>query len=332
MKSIVLGSVLGATLLLLNGCGSDDAATETIADLAVGDKNLSTLVKALVTADLVSTFNDTNSSFTVFAPTDEAFDTVPNLTCLLDAVNGPILEDLLKYHAVAGESLAKDLSNGAKLKTLDDDKILNVTIDGGNVTVNNAGVTQADILASNGVIHVIDNVLIPDGFAQRYCSYEGKDAVSIADLAKTYPSFSKLVSAVDAAGLADTFNGTGRDIFTFFAPTNEAFEATASDQSLPCLQDPKSIALTDLSALLKHHVLGTYALSSDLSDGEVFTALDGTKLTVATKDGITVGGAVVTDPDNYATNGVVHQIDQVLVPDDWKCPPTTTSGAPLVLV
>jgi len=339
MKSVVLGSVLGATLLLLNGCGSDDdGATETIAELATNDPNLSTLVTALEIADLVSVFSNATAKLTVFAPNNSAFDDVKNLSCLLGSVNRDALISLLKYHVVNGKTLAKELSDNEKLESLDDKKILNVTIDGDKVKVNDASVLQPNIEATNGVVHVINQVLIPKDFAPSFCSEKGEKPLSLLDLAKNFPSFSTLVKALDVAELSDMFNGTGKGIYTVFAPTDDAFAAAVKSNTVDygCLVDG-SIPKALLIDLLENHVVGSYALSTNLKDGQELSTLDDKKTLKVEFSGdgdatkITVNKVLVTDPNNLALNGVVHQIDGVLFPEEWKCPTTTSVGS-LVLV
>jgi uncharacterized surface protein with fasciclin (FAS1) repeats len=140
---------------------SSDAASQNIVELAASNEDLSTLVDAVTAADLVETLEG-DGPFTVFAPTNEAFDALPpdELQRLLKPANQDELANILTYHVVDGDVMAADLSDGQMVETLQGEK-LKVTINGDKVKINDATVVQADVEASNGVVHVIDAVLIP---------------------------------------------------------------------------------------------------------------------------------------------------------------------------
>merc|ERR1719469_764185 len=191
---------------------------------------------------------------------------------------------------------------------------LTVKVDGNNITVNGANVKQADVLATNGVVHVIDAVLVPDGFV---APFNCGATQTIAELAVATPTLSTLVAALSATYLVDVFNGTA--VFTVFAPTNEAFKKLGADL-LTCLLDPTGLAkLTDV---LKNHVVAGETLAADLSSDEKLTTLDNNMTLTVKVDGnnVSVNGANVKQADVLATNGVVHVIDAVLVPDGFVAP------------
>ena len=137
-----------------------NATGKTIVDIAAGNKSFTTLVKALKAADLVETLSGVGP-YTVFAPTNAAFDKLPKATLakLLKPENKAQLQRVLTYHVVAGNVTSKTLKAG-KVPTVAGSDIT-VKISGKNVTINNAKVTKADLKASNGVVHVIDTVLLP---------------------------------------------------------------------------------------------------------------------------------------------------------------------------
>jgi len=132
-----------------------------IVDVAADTPDLSTLVEAVTAADLAETLQG-EGPFTVFAPTNEAFDALPEgeLDRLLEPANKEELANILKYHVVEGQVLSTDLTDGQKADTLEGG-MLTITINDGTVKVNDATVAQADVPASNGVVHVIDQVLLP---------------------------------------------------------------------------------------------------------------------------------------------------------------------------
>ena len=137
------------------------AQNENIVGLAVGNENLSTLVAAVKAAGLVETLSG-KGPYTVFAPTNEAFAALPAGTVenLLKPENKDQLIAILTYHVVSGEAYAKDLSNGQKVKTVEGNDV-KVKINSKGVMVNDAKVVAADVQASNGVVHVIDQVILP---------------------------------------------------------------------------------------------------------------------------------------------------------------------------
>lgn len=169
-RSALVAAALAA-LLTLSACSSDsdtasDTMTEetavgTIVDVAVGAGNFTTLVAAVTAADLVETLSGTGP-FTVFAPTDEAFAALPAgvLDALLLPENKALLAQILTYHVVSGMVMAADVTDG-EVATVEGQKIKLSTADG--VTVNGAKVVAADVMASNGVIHAIDAVILPPG-------------------------------------------------------------------------------------------------------------------------------------------------------------------------
>lgn len=303
----------------LQGCGGggDDTGTttttttiglgNTISGIASRNTHLSDLVNALSKADLVGTLAGTGP-FTVFAPTNEAFGKVPNatLTYLLANTNTTPLTQVLEYHVASGDLLSTQLSNGEKIKTLEGLSVT-VSVEGSTVKINDATVTQANIKASNGVVHVIDSVLIPSNLY----------LPTIPVLATGNSDLGTLVQALTAADLVTTLEAAGP--FTVFAPTNKAFSALPAGV-LSALIKPEN--KDKLVEVLKYHVASGEVLSSDLENGEHITTLEGQSVTVTIDGtGVKVNGASVTQANVLATNGVVHIIDAVLLPPGFV-PPT----------
>ena len=203
---------------LVASCASETAApTKNIVQLAQSVPDLSTLVTAVVAGNLNGPLSGTGP-FTVFAPTNEAFAKVPaaTLTHLLDPKNIKELAAVLEYHVIVGAAVfAKDLKPFQMVKTLEGDELK--IVKAGRVLINNATVVAADNAATNGVVHIIDGVLIPPA------APAPAPSKSIVDLAIADPDLSTLVAALKAADLVDTLSGPGP--FNVFTPTNEAFAA-----------------------------------------------------------------------------------------------------------
>lgn len=315
MKTISkrLTSLLAIALIAvfaLSSCDDDDDSipvpTSDIVAVASSNSDLSTLVTAITTAELTATLQG-DGPFTVFAPTNTAFDKLEDdvLQTLLD--NPDVLAEVLQYHVVSGKVMSSDLSDG-NVQTLLSDKSIAVSIMDGMLMLNSsAKVTAADVEASNGVVHLIDEVLLPEGFELP------KD--DIVTIASETSSLSTLVSALSMyPGLVDALSNDGT--YTVFAPTNDAFEALLSAIGQSSLDDvPEDV----IERLLKYHVISTAALmSTDLSDGQTASTLlsNDDKVTVGISgNDVSINGAEVTTANIEASNGRVHIIDAVLVPE-----------------
>ena len=278
------------------GATDREAATSavkstTIVDIAVSNPDFSTLVAAAKAAGLVETLADTSAEFTVFAPTDEAFAAFlseNNLTAEALLGDKEKLTAVLLYHVVPGKVAAADVAGLNKAATAGGKNVFVHVTDGGKVFINNAQVIQADVMADNGIVHVIDRVLTP----------AGGDIVAIA---AGNEDFSTLVSLVSSAGLVETLQGEGP--FTVFAPTNAAFSAIANV--------PSGDALT---SVLTYHALGGARFSRTLADGESLATVNGAGAKISFADGATIAGAKIVVTDIVADNGVIHVIDAVITP------------------
>ncbi len=283
----------------------DLKTTDNIVALAQGTSNLSTLVTAITTADLAGTLQGTGP-FTVFAPTNDAFNKLDDgvLDILLN--NPSVLADVLKYHVVSGKVMSTDLTAG-QVQTLLTGKTIAVTL-GNTVKLNEtASVVGADIEASNGIVHLIDEVLLPEGFEL--------PKSSIVSIASQTPSLSVLAEALTMfPDLVDALSMDGS--YTVFAPTNDAFAALLGVIGQSDLEDiPENV----IERLLKYHVIsGSALMSTDLTDGQMAATLLSANDKVMVKiDGSTVkiNDATVTTANIEASNGVIHIIDAVLVPE-----------------
>ena len=281
-------------------------ALKDIVDTAVAAGSFKTLAAALGAAGLVDTLKGTGP-FTVFAPTDAAFAKIPKAD--LDALlaDKKKLTEVLTYHVVVGKVPAATVVtlNGSSVKTVNGATVL-VKVSGGKVTLNDTvNVTATDIQASNGIIHVIDSVLLPPKPTAPIV------AGTIIDVANRNGSFKTLLAAVEAAGLTSTLQGAGP--FTVFAPTDAAFNLLPPGTLQTLLQPSSKDTLTKILTL---HVLAGQATAADLlKDHASITTLNGQKLPVSVRNGrVFIGNALVQIADVKASNGIIHVIDTVLLP------------------
>ncbi|MFN2159753.1 MAG: fasciclin domain-containing protein [Anaerolineales bacterium] len=278
----------------------------TIVDIAVADGNFSTLVTALQAAGLVETLQG-DGPFTVFAPTDEAFAALPEGTVESLLEDPEALKNILLYHVVGAEVLAADAIglNGQDVETMSG-KMFKVTVDGENVMINDAKVVATDIVGSNGVIHVIDSVILPP--------IEGEEMMeesrSIVDIAVEDGRFSTLVTALQEAELVEALQAEGP--FTVFAPTDDAFAALPEGTVEGLLADKEA-----LTNVLLYHVVDGKVMAADVIDldGQEVETLSGDKIMVALDgENVLINESKVIIPDIEASNGVIHVIDSVLLP------------------
>jgi transforming growth factor-beta-induced protein len=291
---------------------ADEPMAMDIVETAIADGRFTTLVSAVSEAGLVETLQS-EGPFTVFAPTDDAFAKLPEgtLEALLLPENKQQLTDILLYHVVAGKVMAADVVglDGQLVDTALEGKQIAVEVIGGSVVLNGTVmVIITDVEASNGVIHVIDAVLLPPA--------DEPMAMDIVETAIADGRFTTLVSAVSEAGLVETLQSEGP--FTVFAPTDEAF-AQLPEGTLESLLQPEN--KQQLIDILLYHVVAGKVMAADVVglDGQmVDTALEGKQLLVEVRDGSVFlnGEVMVIITDVAASNGVIHVIDAVLLPLD----------------
>jgi uncharacterized surface protein with fasciclin (FAS1) repeats len=274
--------------------------TNTVVDIIVNSEDHTLLEAAVGAAGLVDALS-AEGPFTVFAPTDEAFTALAEAfdVTVEELLAYPLLGAVLQYHVVGAEAYSADLSDGQMITTLlGEDVTVSITADG--VFINQAQVIVADIAADNGVVHVIDAVLVP----------EFPEETTVVDIIVESEDHTLLEAAVVAAGLVDALSAEGP--FTVFAPTDEAVVALTEALEITA---EDLLALPNLSDILLYHAVGAEAYAADLSDGQLIETLQGGNLTVSiTADGVFINDAQVTVADLEADNGVVHVIDAVLLP------------------
>ena len=316
-KSITL---LIAVVMLVVLAAPVYAQEGDIVDVAVADGRFTTLVAAVQTAELVDALK-AEGPYTVFAPTDDAFAALlaDNELTAEDLLANPDLANILLYHVVEG-----DLDAAAVIDAVGDAEYIlvdtlagmpvKVSVMDGAVYVNDAQVIIADVMASNGVIHVVDSVIMPP-------SDTITDIVVAAAGDEMAPEFTVLLAAVAQAELADALAGEGP--FTVFAPTDEAFAAALEALNISA---EDLLANPDLANILLYHVVGgeealySNDVAAALADADAMgvtldTLLDGATVTItADEDGIYINDAQIIMTDIMAANGVIHVIDAVILP------------------
>ena len=270
-------------------------AKKDIIDTAVGAGSFTTLAAALTEADLIGALKG-KGPFTVFAPTDAAFAKLPKGTVenLLKPENRDMLISILTYHVVPGELDAGEVLASTTLTTLNGQR---VDISKNDASIDGVSIIKTDIECSNGIIHVIDEVILPQ-------------SDSILDIASSAGSFNTLAAALEAADLVDALNGDGP--FTVFAPTDDAF-AALPEGTLETLLKPEN--KDQLRSILLYHVVEGRVYADQAIDAGEAATLQGSDVKIKKSWGdVKVNDAKVVTPDLEASNGVIHVIDRVILP------------------
>jgi uncharacterized surface protein with fasciclin (FAS1) repeats len=274
--------------------------TMTIVETAAASGVTNYLYAALQTAGLTDAFDDGN--FTVFAPTDTSFAGLDSTLLATLMADTDLLSPILQYHVLVGTVMSADISSGV-VSTLSDNNLL--VVKRNNIRLNEkVKVTTSDIVCSNGVIHLIDTVLTPPG-----------DLVVELDALGNYATLIEVVSMF--SDLVSAFTNTTGGSYTVFAPTDEAFEAIAS--IIPNLTEDQ------IRLVLLHHVVEGNVASFDLEVGAEVLMMSGQNVTIGSgertnakgelKTRATVDDKFIIDYNNMASNGVIHIIEEVLIPD-----------------
>lgn len=273
----------------------------SIVETAVSAGKFNTLAAALKAADLIDALSG-EGPFTVFAPTDEAFAALPEGTVdeLLKPENKDRLKSILLYHVASGSTKGAEAVKLDKVQTLNGQSIA-ISFSDAALKLNEAKVIASDIECSNGVIHVIDSVLLP----------LTKTIPQVADEAGV---FKTLLAAVGQAGLAEALSGEGP--FTVFAPTDEAFSRLPQGTVESLLKPENKGKLVEI---LKYHVVAKKLDSGDVLASKSLETLSGKNITIQVSDrGPLVNDSLIVQVDIEASNGVIHVIDRVLIPSDAK--------------
>ncbi len=314
-RSFLKFALLSSAVAIVSACGGSDHDEEPAGNIVTiaTNANLTALLAAATKAGLADELSDASARLTVFAPSDAAFNTLATRLGFADAaamvteLPAETLASILSYHVLptrlnasqlgsGGASQASIYSFSGSAATLGIDASSGVRIT--DAVLDRATVTTADVRATNGIVHVVDKVLVPPG------------VLNVVQMAQANPAaFSSLVGAVVTADLATTLSGAGP--FTVFAPTNAAFAAA-----------PAGLTTPQLRTVLTYHVLGSQVLSSAIPFGTPVNTVAGQNITInagtapviATITDTTAAPATITAVDVRASNGVIHVIDKVLIP------------------
>lgn len=298
LQKILVG--LSLILFVGSGCKKDAPAPTTIADIVNTNTNFSTLKAAVEKAGISSALS--SGTLTVFAPDNAAFEAAGITASTLQSLTAAQVADILSYHVLPVVVKSSDVPVSDAVVSLQGKKVF-ASRNANGVFVNGIKVKSADISASNGVIHAIENVLIPP-------------TQTIQQIAAGNPNLSLLVAAVSKAGLLNAIGADGK--LTVFAPTNAAFNAAGFNSSA----DINAASTSLITTVVSYHILGTNVFASDLVNGATATTLQGGTLTI----GLTPPSVKITTSTNpvsninldgvniVATNGVVHLINRVLLP------------------
>ncbi len=297
------GILLLFSVVFFTACNDDEDTVQmdekSIVEVASEAGNFNILLEAAQRAGLAN-FLSTENNLTVFAPTDDAFEALLGDLGLasLDDIPAATLTSILTYHVIGAKVMSSGLSTGyvSTLSEYEGNSISMYIETGSEVTINNSvTVTTADVEAGNGVIHVVDKVILPP---------------TVVNIALANDNFTTLVQAVVKAGLVDALSSEGP--FTVFAPTNAAFEALFSQLDISGIDD---LTAEQLTPILMYHVVPGNVLSTELTSGEVGTLNQENNLTVDLSSGVKINESSVVAADIQGANGVVHVIDQVLIPE-----------------
>lgn len=291
-------SFLLATLCF---CFTQVSYGQSVVDIIVNSPDHTTLEAAVIAAELADDLSG-EGPFTVFAPTDAAFAAVgeETINALLADPTGD-LANILLHHVVFGVAASDNISDGSRIGNLFG-QTLEFMIGDAGIFINGANVSVVDIKGTNGVVHVIDAVMLPAPVKTRV---DG----TIMDVVSTSPVHTTLNTLITAAGLDDDLSSAGP--FSLFAPTDDAIAALPAEVTAALLDDPTGA----LANVLLYHAVSGVIESDHLVDGGQFSNLTGKNLTATiTDEGAFINGAMVSVADIFTTNGVVHVIDAVIVP------------------
>lgn len=315
VSEMVLKDVLGLTINYDEGKANVKLESKKdIIDTALAAGEFTTLAAALQSAGLIDTLKGTGP-FTVFAPTDKAFNKLPSGTVeeLLKPENKDLLTNILKYHVSDKKMMAKDVIAMTSMTMLNGETA-NIEVKGNKVTIDGADIIITDIETSNGIIHVIDTIMVPGVDIKPPSLMDKKEIPTadkdIIDTAIADGNFKTFIAAVEAAGLKDTLKAAGP--FTVFVPSDKAFAKLPKGTLEDLLKPENKDKLIDI---LKYHVADKKLMATDVSSMSSIQMLNGKTADISIKNKkIDIDGANISSTDIMASNGVIHVIDDLMMP------------------
>ena len=286
-------------------------ALENIIETGKRDGGFETLLAGIEAANLTDILSG-NGTYTVFAPTDAAFDEFPEglLDCLVRPEQKDTLTNILLYHVLNAEVTSDELTDGMMAMTMNGANVT-IGVNGSEYMVNDAYVNDTDVMATNGVIHVIDSVLIPPYFNTD--SFMVECYANIVNVLEAIanredPNLTVLLKGLQETDILEGLKGEGP--YTVFAQIDSAFDPVP----MKCLVEKHN---NTLATIMKYHIGWGKVISDQVSDGQVVTSWNGANLTLGvSEEGVTVQAAKVIFPDILVSNGVIHMVDSVMLPKD----------------
>ena len=310
-RLILLVSILAIAAVTMVGGVSAQEPYDNLVDVLAKDGRFDTAYQAVVAAGLADTLASADNTFTVFVPTDGAFAALaeanPAALDYLLANPEDALANVLLYHVVPGKLMGTDVAASDSLTTAQGED-LRVTVNSdGAIFINDARVIAADIPAKNGVIHVLNDVLVPQSLELPAAPTPGEteELPTIAEVLSEDGRFTLLLNALESTGLADTFAAAGD--YTVFAPVDSAFEGVGE------------LGLTEdqLRSILLFHVVGDSLTRDQLATDDLVPTLSNGRPIFVNRDGSTIlnlSGVEVQTFNIPASNGIIHVIDQIMIP------------------
>ncbi len=313
---LVLSACDSAVFTCQVDCPVDPSDLPNLVDTATAAGNFTTLMAALESSGLSQVLADDSQSFTVFAPTDAAFAAFGEAELTALQADSDALSDTLLYHVLPGSvDAATALSLAGTTIAMQNNKAAQLTLDGETLKINDANITSTDVMASNGIIHVIDAVLVPPAETI---------PLNLVQTATNAGDFTTLVTALQSSGLDQVLADESQQ-YTVFAPTDAAFEALGQEAIDALLADSAALE----STLLYHVLPGAVNAETATSlAGNTITMQEGSSAELTLNgDALMINDATITATDITATNGIIHVIDAVLTPPNTDTTPATVDLA-----
>ena len=290
---------------------SAQETNDNIVDVLAKDNRFETVYEAVLAAGLANNLASADNTYTVFAPRNSAFaqlaaDNPGALDMLLADPEG-LLTDILLYHVVPGKLIASDVAEATSLTTLQGGDLTVLVAPNGSISVNGARIVEADIPAKNGVIHIIDDVLLPQDLDLPDVPAMDLETnpLTIAEVLAEDGRFTSLLNALEATDLGGVFAAPGD--YTLFAPTDEAFESMGELE----------LSESQLKSILLYHVVGDSLTRDQLATDDLVPTLSNGRPIFVNRDGpsiLNLSGSEVETFNITTSNGIIHVIDEVMVP------------------